>query len=549
MDRGVHDLFFGRSGGVEFGHDAPQPRHQDTVRNAQDFRQIGRDHHDGLALVGQRPDLRMYLRNGADVDAARRLVEDDDRGILHQRLGDDHLLLVAAGELDDLRLALQRADLQPLHPIAGEPVPRHAREQEAPSCPGGELADIDVVVDHHGLEEAVQLAVLGDVGDAVVDRLFRYPVADRSAAQLDGAAIDQVTLQGAKDDLGDLGAAGANQAGDADDLAGIDRERHVLDHGPHGDVFHRQHLFAPLAPALGVAILVGIMGLRDVAADHVAHQLFPRHVSGPGRDHQLAVPQHGDAVGNLQTLLERVRDVDDGNAAGAQVADQVEEVDDLFRRQARRRLIEDDDTGVVVDGAGDLDHLPLGGAQQPDRRRRIDMEVQRLQQLLRLDVQLLEARDELLVAEFDVLRRRHGRHQAGLLVDHADAGSERIARPLEIDRLAVDVIFARCQLDGAGNGLAEGRFAGAVLAYQRMDFAAIEVEIDGFDGVHAAVNLVAADDPQHRLRGRRWRRGRWSPRRQRLAHAPPPERSSNTRPLPLDTITRPCAVSHAAVMP
>ena len=92
-----------------------------------------------------------------------------------------------------------------------------------------------------------------------------------------------------------------------------------------------------------------------------------------------------------RAFLERVRDVDDGDAAGAQVADQVEEVDDLFRRQARRRLIEDDDTGVVVDGAGDLDHLPLGGAEQPDRRRRIDMEVQRLQQLLRLDVQLLEA--------------------------------------------------------------------------------------------------------------------------------------------------------------
>ncbi len=47
---------------------------------------------------------------------------------------------------------------------------------------------------------------------------------------------------------------------------------------------------------------------------------------------------------------------------------------------------------------------------------------------------------QLLVAEFDVLRRRHGRHQAGFLIDHADAGGERIARPFEIDRLAVDVI-------------------------------------------------------------------------------------------------------------
>ena len=161
-----------------------------------------------------------------------------------------------------------------------------------------------------------------------------------------------------------------------------------------------------------------------------------------------------------------MRDVDDADAARAQVAHQVEEMDDLFRRQAGRRLVEDDDARIVVDGARDFDHLPFGGAEHPHRRRRIDVEIQRLQQLLRLDVQLFEAGDQLLVAEFDVLRRRHGRHQAGLLIDHADAGGERIARPLEIDRLAVDVIVARGQLDGAGDRLAQGRFAGAVLADQ-----------------------------------------------------------------------------------
>jgi hypothetical protein len=41
------------------------------------------------------------LLDGADVDAARRLVEDHQRGLLHERLGDDDLLLVAARELDD----------------------------------------------------------------------------------------------------------------------------------------------------------------------------------------------------------------------------------------------------------------------------------------------------------------------------------------------------------------------------------------------------------------------------------------------------------------
>ena len=39
-------------------------------------------------------------------------------------------------------------------------------------------------------------------------------------------------------------------------------------------------------------------------------------------------------------------------------------------------------SGVVVDGAGDLDHLLLGRAERLDHRGRVDLEVQRLQELL-----------------------------------------------------------------------------------------------------------------------------------------------------------------------
>ena len=60
------------------------------------------------------------------------------------------------------------------------------------------------------------------------------------------------------------------------------------------------------------------------------------------------------------------------------VAHQGEEMDDLLGRQARGRLVEDDDARLVVDGARDLHHLPLGGAKKRHRRCRIDMEVERL---------------------------------------------------------------------------------------------------------------------------------------------------------------------------
>ena len=61
------------------------------------------------------------------------------------------------------------------------------------------------------------------------------------------------------------------------------------------------------------------------------------------------------------------------------------------------RLVEDDDLGIVVHGAGDLDHLPLGGAERADRCRRIDREIQRLQELLRRDIDAAQPVERLLV--------------------------------------------------------------------------------------------------------------------------------------------------------
>ena len=85
---------------------------------------------------------------------------------------------------------------------------------------------------------------------------------------------------------------------------------------------------------------------------------------------------------------------------------------------------------------------------------------------------------------------------------------------------------------------------------KRMHLAGIEIEIDVFDGVHAAIDLAAVDDAQHRLAAdcRTSADGLGgvvissrSCTRLRL--------SSSTRPLPFETITKPCDVSRAAVMP
>jgi hypothetical protein len=66
---------------------------------------VRRDEHDA-ALVAQRPEQRDDRLLGAHVDAGERLVEQDDLALLGQRAGEEDALLLAAGKLADLALAV-----------------------------------------------------------------------------------------------------------------------------------------------------------------------------------------------------------------------------------------------------------------------------------------------------------------------------------------------------------------------------------------------------------------------------------------------------------
>ena len=90
-----------------FGRLAALPQHDDPVAAADDLLDLRGDE--------ERPPRRparvascFDLGLGADVDAARRLVEDEQLAVHAQPAGQQHLLLVAAGELAD-RLLGDRA--------------------------------------------------------------------------------------------------------------------------------------------------------------------------------------------------------------------------------------------------------------------------------------------------------------------------------------------------------------------------------------------------------------------------------------------------------
>ncbi len=121
------------------------------------------------------------------------------------------------------------------------------RDQRAPAAQLGEQAEVDVVGDRAGLEEALELALLGDVDDAVAHRGGRHEVAHRPAVEKHLAAVQEVALGDAGHHLEGLGAPRADQPEHAGDLALIDREGVVANHIGHRDVLDAQHHLAARA--------------------------------------------------------------------------------------------------------------------------------------------------------------------------------------------------------------------------------------------------------------------------------------------------------------
>ena len=81
-----------------------------------------------------------------------------------------------------------------------------------------------------------------------------------------------------------------------------------------------------------------------------------------------AVSQHDGAIGDRLHLSEPMRDVDDGDASRAQAGDDLVQPGRLGQRQARRRFVHDQHTGVERERLRDFDELLLGDRQPGDRR-------------------------------------------------------------------------------------------------------------------------------------------------------------------------------------
>ena len=303
----------------------------------------------------------------------------------------------------------------------------------------------------------------------------------------DLAAVDRV---GAEDRAHQLGAARAHQAGDPQHLARVGGEADILQALALAQPLHPQHLSAPLG-----RLLRELLG--EVTAYHQADQLVDVQLAGGQGGDVAAIAQHGDAVADLERFFQVVADVDDGDAVGAQLAHDGEEVVDLADAQGRGRLVHDDEAGLLVQRLGHLDHLLLADAELVHRRARIDVQVQLCQQPARLLVHLRPAQGDAvrdLAAQEDVLGDREVGHLVEFLVDRGDAGVLRLPGCGEVDRLALEDHLAAIARIDACQDLHQGGFAGAVLADQHVDLAPAHVEVHVGERQHAG---EALGDPAH----------------------------------------------------
>ncbi len=94
-----HDGLARSLGRIELGDDAALGKDQDAIGNGDELGEVRRNHDQTDPLSRQAGDKLMDLNFRADVDAGSGVLEEQNLRVGGQPFGQQHLLLVAAGEI------------------------------------------------------------------------------------------------------------------------------------------------------------------------------------------------------------------------------------------------------------------------------------------------------------------------------------------------------------------------------------------------------------------------------------------------------------------
>ena len=444
---------------------------QDAVRHAENLLHLGAGEENGHAAFGQLLHQPIDLLLGAHVDAAGRLVEQEHARLQGQPLPQNHLLLVAARQVLDDLVGAGRADVETLDHrlrVARFALPIGKAQGAAVAAQAGQA---DIVAQAHLQDQALLLAVLGNQGQAGADGVDRV-------AQFHGLAVDaDPSGQGRNDaeqSLEQLGAAGAHQAGDADDLAAANRETQRMPRpGGHGQILHLQHRVAHRVRPPGVE-------LRHIAAHHQRYHGVVGDRPGAQFAGIGAVAQHQDAIGQPLYLAQAVGDVDDADTTGAQLADDGEQHLGLFAGETGGRFIHDQHAGIGGQGFGDLHQLAAADGQAADRNIGRDVEADPPQDLPRLPVHGLSVDQPAaarLAAQKDIGADAQVVAEVEFLVDQGDAQVRGRAGGIDAHRAVAEEDLASVGQLHPGQDFHQGRLARSVLADDGQHFARLQGQV------------------------------------------------------------------------
>ncbi len=321
-----------------------------------------------------RADGGEHLLAGADVDALRRLVEQDQLRLDLEPLCQHDLLLVAAGKLAEQARRVARPHVEGFGQSARRRGSCRAREIAQPPRLAVEHRQGHIVGD--GERRAPRRRSGGRPGTSTIPAwiaAFGVMRAGRARYCRRSSSLPPLARLGAVDEMHDIVVAGADQAGEPDDLAGPHRQREILD-ARAGEILDRARFSAP-----EVTCRRGRIASRSTCApDDHAHDVAPCCASVvTQRSGHAPVAQHGDAVGDLHHLVDVVRDEDDAGAFGDDArAPAQKSFCTSAGRQEGRRLVEDaagaassaSVTLQLVEGAHDGEQRALHRTQRSDRR-------------------------------------------------------------------------------------------------------------------------------------------------------------------------------------
>ena len=429
----------------------------------------------------------------ADVDAAGRLTDQQQRGLFLDLARNDDLLLVAAREVAGGQVWVRRTHVEILHQPGGAGPDRGVVHQRAGLVfrvavmtedgvfPGGEIHD-----------QPLDLPVLGDVADARAPprrgvrpgQRQRRPVQADRAGDL-GAGVG-ITAQ----DLHQLGLAVAADPGDAQDLARAHGQVDAAQPFHPGPVHHPQAGdFQHRGAGPGRRL---VHAQQHLAPHHQLGQLLGRGPGGAQRCHHFAPPHDRHVVGDLHDLAQLVGDDDDRLALFAQPAQDAEQVVGLGRGQHAGRLVQDQDVGLAVQRLEDLD--PLLVADRQGFHPRVGVHLQLIfrrqpPQLVAGAAQRGAQQHPVLGPQDDVFQDRHVGHQLEVLEHHADPGADRRLAVGDAGVAPADQDVARVGPVKAVEDRHQRRLAGAVFADDAVDRAARHGHGDVAIGLHRAEGL------------------------------------------------------------